>query len=252
MSTALITGASVGLGRELARLFAEDRNDLVLVARRRDKLDELAAELTAKHGVRTKVIAADLGDPAAPATIAAQAGEIDALVNNAGFGAHGAFHESDAARQLEMIQVNVTALVNLTRLLLPGMVARKNGRVLNIGSTAGFVPGPGMATYYASKAFVISFTEALAFELRGTGVTATVVCPGATATEFATTAGTDKSRLFTRGVADATSVARFAYRALLGGKTLAIPGAKNKLMVQSLRVSPRAMAASIAARLHRT
>jgi uncharacterized protein len=251
--TALVTGASVGLGRELARLLAADKNDLVLVARRRDKLEELAAELKQAHGVAVEVLPADLGDPAAPAAILAQlAGrEIDVLVNNAGFASNGPFHELAAGRELEMIEVNVRALVHLTRLFLPAMVARKRGRVLNMGSTAGFVPGPFMATYYASKAFVVSFTEALAFELRGSGVTATVSCPGATATEFAAVAGTDQSALFKAGAADAVTVARHAYRAMLAGRAVAIPGAKNKLLIQSLRLSPRSMIRSIAARLNR-
>ncbi len=254
--TALITGASVGLGRELARLFAEDGHDVVLVARRRDKLDELAAALAQAHGVKAVVLPADLADPAAPQRlhdeVAAAGLEIDVLVNNAGFATHGAFISLDERRELELIEVNVKALVHLTRLFLPGMVARKRGRVLNIGSTAGFVPGPFMATYYASKAFVISFSEALAYELKGTGVTVTVSCPGATATEFATVAGTEKSALFKSGVADAPSVARHAYRALQAGRVVAIPGARNKLLIQSLRVSPRAAIRSIAAGLNRT
>ena len=252
--TALITGASVGIGRELAKLFAADGHDLVLVARRKDKLDELAAELT-KAGVGATVIPSDLTDPAAPAALVERvraAGiEVEFLVNNAGFGSNGAFHELDEKRELEMIQVNVTALVQLTRRFLPAMVARKSGRILNVGSTAGFVPGPFMADYYATKAYVISFTEAIAFELKGTGVTATVLCPGATATEFAAVAGNDKSPLFKSGVADAVSVARHGYRAMMAGRVVAIPGARNKVLIQSLRVSPRAAIRSIAAGLNR-
>ena len=254
--TALITGASVGLGRELAKLFATDGHDLVLVARRKDKLDQLAAELGQAHGVRATVLASDLTDAAAPAALVEKVGaagiEVEFLVNNAGFGSNGAFHELDEKRELDMIQVNVTALVQLTRRLLPAMVARKSGRILNIGSTAGFVPGPFMADYYATKAYVISFTEAIAFELRGTGVTATVLCPGATATEFAAVAGSDKSSLFKSGVADAVSVARHGYRAMMAGRVVAIPGARNKVLIQSLRVSPRAAIRSIAAGLNRT
>src|SRR5262245_37104081 len=196
---ALITGASAGLGSEYARLFAADKHALGLVARRRDRLDELAAALEKAHGVSSYVFPADLTDPAAPRRlhdeIAAAGLEVEFLVNNAGFGSNGTFSEMDTQRELELIEVNVKALVHLTRLFLPGMVARQRGRILNIGSTAGFVPGPFMATYYASKGFVISFTEALAHELRGTGVTATVSCPGATATEFAGVAGNDRSRL---------------------------------------------------------
>jgi uncharacterized protein len=252
--TALVTGASAGLGADYAKLFAADGHDLVLVARRRDKLDELAAQL-GKDGTRVTVIAADLQDAAAPQRIfdeVSQAGiEIDFLVNNAGFGSNGAFVGLAADRELGMIDVNIRSLVHLTRLFLPGMVERKRGRVLNIGSTAGFVAGPFMATYYASKAFVISFTEALAYELKGTGVTATVSCPGATATEFAAVAGNDKSSLFKSGVADSLSVARHGYRAMLAGKVIAIPGVKNKLTAQSVRFSPRSLIRSIAARLNR-
>jgi short-subunit dehydrogenase len=253
--TALITGASAGLGLELAKLFGRDGHDVVLVARRRDKLEELAASLAKEHGVETRIVAADLFDPGSPKRIfdevSAAGVEVDFLVNNAGFGTSGRFVEIDLERELGMIQVNVAALVHLTRLFLPKMVERKSGRVLNIGSTAAFVPGPFMATYYASKAFVVSFTEALAHELHGTGVTATVSCPGATATEFATVAGTDKTALFHgAGVAGAGAVALHAYRAMHAGKVVAIPGARNKLMVQSIRFSPRAMARGIAARLN--
>jgi hypothetical protein len=252
--TALITGASAGLGREYARLFAKDGHDLVLVARRRERLDELARELAAAQGTTCMVIAADLAAPSAGQQVADQvqsAGRsIDFLVNNAGFGRRGPFAQSDVRLQLEMIDVNMRALVELTRLFLPGMLERKQGRVLNIASIAGFVPGPFMATYYASKAFVVSFTEALAQELRGTGVTATASCPGPTATEFADVAGSGKSNLFRRPVADAASVARHGYRAMLAGTVVAIPGLKNKLSVQSVRIAPRAVVRAIAAKLN--
>ena len=164
---------------------------------------------------------------------------VEFLVNNAGFGTTGAFVELDPARELGMVQVNVTALVHLTRLLLPPMVARGSGRVLNLGSTAGFLPGPFMAVYYASKAFVNSFTEALSYELQGTGVTATVCCPGATATEFGQVAGNDKSRLFQMGAMTATSVGAHAYREMMRGGVVSIPGWRNKVSLQSLRIAPR-------------
>jgi short-subunit dehydrogenase len=256
MGIALVTGASAGLGTEFARLFAADGHDVVLVARRRDRLDALAKELSAgEKKVKTHVFTADLAAPEAVQKLVAELGraglEIDFLVNNAGFGKSGAFHETDEARQLEMVQVNVTALVALTRALLPGMVARGKGRVLNVGSTAGFQPGPFMAVYYASKAFVNSFTEALWYELKGTGVTATVSCPGATATEFGEVAGNDKSRLFAMGAAKADVVARQAYRAMHAGKPMVVHGAKNKLAVQSLRVSPRSTVRAIAGALNK-
>ena len=252
--TALITGDSAGLGREYARLFAKDGHDLVLVARRRERLDELARELAAAHGTTCMVIAADLAAPSAGQQIADQvqaAGRtIDFLVNNAGLGKRGPFAQSDVRLQLEMIDVNMRALVDLTHRFLPGMLERKQGRILNIASIAGFVPGPFMATYYASKAFVVSFTEALAQELRGTGVTATASCPGPTATEFADVAGSSKSNLFRRHVADAISVARHGYGAMLAGKVVAIPGLQNKLSVQSVRIAPRAVVRAISAKLN--
>jgi len=226
----------------------------VLVARRRERLDELARELVAAHGTTCMVVTADLATPGAGQRIADQvqaAGRtIDFLVNNAGFGRRGPFAQSDVRPQLEMIDVNVRALVELTRLFLPGMLQRRQGRILNIASMAGFVPGPFMATYYASKAFVLSFTEAMAGELRGTGVTATASCPGPTSTEFGEVAGSSKSNLFKRHVADAASVARHGYRAMLAGTVVAIPGLQNKLSVQSVRIAPRAAVRAISAKLN--
>jgi short-subunit dehydrogenase len=252
--TALITGASAGLGSQFAWLFAADGHDVVLVARRRDKLDVLVGEIAKKHGVRAFALAEDLTDPGAPERIVGELGrrglEIEFLVNNAGFGSTGAFAGLDAKRELDMVHVNVTAVVHLTRLLVPAMVARGSGRVLNMGSTAGFQPGPFMAVYYASKAFVNSFTEALAVELHGTGVTATVSCPGATATEFAQVAGNDKSRLFQLGAMGARDVAAHAYRAMMRGDVMAIPGMKNKLGLQSLRFAPRSALRRFVARLN--
>jgi short-subunit dehydrogenase len=254
MGTALITGASAGLGAEYARLFAADKHDLVLVARRRDRLEALARELQSAHGVAVRVVSADLaahdGGSRVIDEVARLGLQIDFLVNNAGFGTSGAFVELDLGRELEMIQVNVTSLVTLTRGFLPGMVARRRGRVLNVGSTAGFPPGPFMAVYYASKAFVNSFTEALWYELRGTGVTATVSCPGATATEFAEVAGNSRSLLFRLGAASPATVARQGYRAMMKGKPMVVHGLRNKLTVQSLRVSPRALVRAIAASLN--
>ena len=252
-SCALITGASAGIGRELARLAARDGHDVVLVARRRDRLDELAAEL-GRAGVAVTVVVADLADRAAPRAVAdtlnAAGINVDFLINNAGFGSHGPFAETDLARQLEMIDVNMHALVELTHLFLPAMLARKRGRILNVASVAAFVPGPYMATYYASKAFVLSFTEALATELRGSGVSATASCPGPTETEFGAVARSDGTKLFRGGVADAPSVARHAYRAMLAGKVVAVPGLMNNLIVQSVRFSPRALLRRIAAGLN--
>jgi len=253
--TAFITGASAGLGAELAQLFAADGHDLVLVARRRAELEAVAARLSGAHGIAAHAIADDLADRDAPERIVAELArretEIEFLVNNAGFGTSGPFAERDTRRELEMVQVNIAALVDLTGRLLPRMIARGSGRILNIGSTAGFQPGPFMAVYYASKAFVNSFTEALAFELAGSGVTATVSCPGATATGFSKVAGTERSRLFQMGAMSAPEVAAHAYRAMMAGKSLVIPGVRNKLTLQVQRISPRGLVRGVAARLNK-
>lgn len=253
--TALITGASAGLGLELPQLFAADKHDVVLVARRREQLEALAARLVAQHGIAATVMAMDLADPTSAPRIAEQLGarglEIEFLVNNAGFGATGPFVQLDLHRQLEMVQVNIASLVHLTGLLLPAMVARKSGRVLNLGSTAGFQPGPFMSTYYASKAFVNWFSEGLAYELRGTGVTATVVCPGATLTEFGQVSGNAASRLFQMAAMEAAPVARFAYQAMMAGEVVAIPGFRNKLGLQIQRLGTRRLVRAITARLNR-
>ena len=253
-SVALVTGASSGLGTEFAKLFAADKHDLVLVARRRDRLEALARELEAAHGIRAHILPADLAAPAGVDDVVDGVSQLDVqvdfLVNNAGFGSSGRFADSDPARQLEMVQVNVAALLWLTRAFLPGMIARGRGRILNVGSTAGFVPGPFMAVYYASKALVNSFTEALGYELRGTGVTATLSCPGATDTEFASVAGSHRPLLFRLGAADAATVAREAYRATMRGRPLVIHGFKNKLTVQFLRLGSRGAIRAIAASLN--
>lgn len=254
MPTALITGASSGLGREYAKLFATDGHDVVLVARSADKLDALAAQIRETHGVNATVLQDDLGDAGAPARIVeateGQGRPVEFLVNNAGFGTTGEFAELDVERELGAIQVNCLALTHLTRLVLPRMRERGHGRILNVGSTAAFLPGPYMSVYYASKAFVLSFTEGLSHELKGTGVTATVHCPGATATEFARVAGNDKSLLFRMGAADPAAVARHGYRAMMAGKAVSIPGLRNKLAAQSIRVTPRAVARRVAAALN--
>ena len=254
MATALITGASAGIGRELARLFAADGHDLVLVARRLPELQALCAELEQQRKVKARAIACDLGSKSELDALLAELRvlELDYLVNNAGFGTVGAFAELPAEREAAMIDLNVTAVVRLTREVLPRMLARKRGRILNIGSTAGFQPGPYMATYYASKAFVNSFSEALAYEVRGTGVSVTVSCPGPTLTEFGALSGVDKSRLFQLGAASAESVARAAYRAMQRQRPMFVHGLLNFLLVQSLRLSPRALVRAITGLLNRS
>ncbi|RMH50076.1 MAG: SDR family oxidoreductase [Bacteroidetes bacterium] len=243
--TVLITGASSGIGLELARLFAADGSDLVLVARREAALQRLAADLQARHGITAHVAPHDLADPAAPQALydrlAGQGVTVDVVVNNAGFGAHGAVAELDLSRQLAMIQVNVTALTHLTRLFLPGLLARNRGGVLNVASTAAFQPGPYMAVYYATKAYVLSFTEALAEEVAETNLTVTCLCPGPTDTGFADEAGMAASRLFRLGAMEARTVARRGYEAFRDGRVVAIPGLKNKAGAAGVRFLPRAV-----------
>jgi len=254
--TVLITGASGGIGEELARLFAAHHYDLVLVARTESKLLSLSGELARAHGIQARVLAADLADPAAPPrifeTLREASAAIDVLVNNAGFGATGAYAEIDYGVTARMIQVNVAALAHLTRLFLPGMLARRKGKILNVASTAAYVPGPFMAVYYASKAFVLSFTEALAEETQGSGVTVTALIPGPTTTNFATAAGNENSLLFRTGtVMSAAAVARVGYDGLMAGKRVATAGLSNKLTVLSTRLAPRTMLAKITGKLNR-
>jgi len=248
--TALITGASSGIGADLARLFARDGYDLVLVARREEKLRELAKEL----GVTSTVIVADLARPDAAQEIANALVEksinIDVLVNNAGLGLAGPFMANDFAKDLQMIQVNIVALTQLTKLLLPGMVSRRQGRILNVASTAAFQPGPLMAVYYATKAYVLSFSEAIAEELRGTGVTVTALCPGPTATGFGSVAGMEQTRLFTlMKPMSSAEVAKIGYEAMKRGRRVVVTGMMNRLLVQSIRISPRRMVTTIVRKL---
>lgn len=247
---ALITGATGGIGRELAKIFAANGHDLFLVARDAAGLASLARELA---GVQTAWMAADLTSPSAPGEIFRETGrlalEIDTLVNNAGFGAYGPFSETDPAAEMAMIQVNVSALTHLTKLYLKEMLKNGSGKILNVASTAAFQPGPLMAVYYATKAYVLSFSEAVANEVKGTGVSVTVLCPGPTDTGFHKRAGTGKSKLVSGkflNVMDARSVAEAGYRGLMKGKTVVIPGLKNKLMAESVRFAPRNMVTGIA------
>ncbi len=248
MSTALITGASGGIGYELAKLFARDHHNLVLVARSSDKLARVAAELR-PSGVTVKTIVLDLAEAHAPKFLFDQLQRegvaVDILINNAGFGVYGEFAQMPEEEILGQIQLNITALTELTRLFLPPMIARHSGRVMNVASTAGFQPGPFMAVYYATKAYVISFSEAIANELGHSGVTVTCFCPGATHTSFASRAGVEKSRLFKLGAMSAEKVARDGYRAVMTGRTLAISGPHNWLVAQSSRFAPRKMVTAV-------
>jgi short-subunit dehydrogenase len=247
--TALVTGASGGIGEELARLFAADGHDLVLAARTRERLARLAGELQEKHGVAARVLATDLARPEAPREIfdelQGDGVRVDALVNNAGFGSYGLFAETDLQSELDLLQVNVVALTHLTKLFLPGMSARGRGYVMNVASTAAFQPGPLMAVYYASKAYVLSLSEALANECAGTGVVVSALCPGPTETGFVAAAGMGDSKLFDRAVMDARTVAEAGYRGLLAGKTVVIPGLRNNLLARSIGLFPRGLVTKV-------
>lgn len=242
--TALITGASAGLGYEFAKLFARDKFNLVLVSRSGPKLVQLADELRQHHGITVKTIPLDLGLPRAAQDLfeeTQRAGiAVDILVNNAGYGQSGNFADIPIEESYGQIQLNVTALTLLTRLYLPAMIERRTGKIMNVASTAAFQPGPLMAVYYATKAYVLSFSEAIADELRNTGVTVTCFCPGATLTEFQKRAQTENTRLFKQlAPMDAKTVAADGYRALMANKTLSISGLKNWLVAESVRFAPR-------------
>lgn len=239
---ALVTGASAGIGRELARQLAVD-HDLILTARRAAELERLAADLR-PTGATCHAIPADLATPDGAKTLHAATVErglaVDVLVNNAGFGDLGPFTDADLDKLLKMIQVNVVALTELTGLFVPAMVKRGRGRVLNVGSVAGFQPGPLMAVYYATKAYVNSFSQALSNELAGTGVTATCLCPGPTHTEFAGVAGMQSTAAFTvGGVVGANAVAVAGVNGMRRGKVLVVPGFRNRLLIFLERFAPR-------------
>ena len=253
--TVLITGASSGIGRELAKCFAADGCRLVLVARRGGALESVAEELRKTHKVDVRVVVADLAQAEAPTRILGQLQhhglKVDVLVNNAGFGAQGRFAELPLDRQLEMIQVNVTALTHLSRLLLPGMIQRGRGGLLNVASTAAFQPGPYMAVYYASKAYILSWSEALAGELVGTGVVVTALCPGPTETAFADAAQMKDSLLFKMNRMSARTVAEIGHRTFRQGRVVAITGLRNRMLALSVRFSPRSLVRRIAAALNK-
>lgn len=249
MSTALVTGASSGIGADLARIHAEKGGDLVVVARRGERLNALKTEIEGKHGTGVRVIEADLGTEAGiEAVVAGCDGvEIDVLVNNAGFGGRGRFHERERADDLAMIDLNVRALVDLTHRFVGPMVARGRGRVLQVGSTAGLMPGPWQATYFATKAFVNSFGQALAEELSGTGVTVTVLAPGAVDTEFVDRAKMRGLEAF-KGAKSARSVAEFGYRAMERGELLAINEAPLRVAARTIDLMPRRSVLKLARR----
>ena len=251
MSTALITGASSGIGLELARVFAREGHRLILVARSGDKLQELASELQGKYKTEVMVIAADLSEMSSGKKIYDQLHQenkrIDFLVNNAGFGDFGFFIESDWAKVEQMINVNITALTYLTRLFLPQIVKNGFGKIMNVASTAAFQPGPTMSVSYATKAYVLHFSEAIGNELEGTGVTVTALCPGATTSGFQAAANLGESKLVKgKKLPTSKDVAEYGYRAMMKGKAVAIHGFGNWLLAQSPRFAPRSWVVKVA------
>jgi uncharacterized protein len=255
MATALITGASSGLGEEFARQLAKSKYDLVLVARREDRLKAVADEALKLGAAKVKVIAADLTGHESAAglhrQVTAEGLQIDYLVNNAGFGTRGRFDDLPFDREMEEIELNVTALVALTRLFLPAMVARRAGTIINVSSVGGFTPVPFMATYGATKAFVLSFSEALAEELKDSGVTVMALCPGATRTEFQKVAHVEEARMPSFAFMNADTVVTQAIAAAKRGKAVCVNGPMNKIMVESTRIAPRRMVARIAGSMFR-
>jgi short-subunit dehydrogenase len=245
----LITGASSGIGYELAKRFAREGHKLVLVARSRERLEEVRKELSDATGAAVTLIAKDLSRPGSAAELFAELRarsiEIGILINCAGFGASGLFAQTDADLERDMMQLNMIALTELTKLALPDMIGRRAGRILNVASTAAFQPGPRMAVYYATKAYVLSFSEALANELAGTGVTVTTLCPGPTRTRFGRRAGIEGANVFRAGVMSAEAVSDAGYDGLMKGRSLIIPGLRNRLLAASARLGPRKLVTAI-------
>lgn len=248
----MITGASAGIGKASAEVFAEHGYDLVLAARRAERLEAIKRELEAKHGVAVSVFPVDLAGIEGPeklhAAVASAGIRVDVLVNNAGVGVSGDFADIDIERETDMLMLNMVALTRLTKLFVCEMVERKSGRIVNIASTASFQPIPGFASYAATKAYVLSFSEALAFELRAHNVKVTAVCPGATESEFAKTAGIEGAAMFS-GAPDSRALGEFVYRSTLAGRPVAVHGFKNLVMAKGARFMPRRAVLAVAAKL---
>ena len=249
MATALITGASSGIGLELSKVFARTGHDVILVARSEDKLQALKDELSKAHGIKATVFCHDLTNRSAPQTLfdqVQQAGlTVDVLVNNAGYGDYGEFAKGDWEKLEGMILLNMLALTHLTRLFLPAMIARESGKLLNVASTAAFQPGPMMAVYFATKAYVLSFSEAIAAETEDQGINVTILCPGPTQSNFIETSNMDRMALADKSGEDklptSAEVAQFGYDALQKGQVVAVHGIANKLMTLSTRFAPRSL-----------
>jgi short-subunit dehydrogenase len=251
--TALITGSSNGIGYEFAKIHGEKGDDLVLVARTKSKLDELKKELEEKYNIKVYTIGMDLSRAGAARDVYDEVKKqnisIDYLINNAGFGDFGLFAESDWNKQEQMINLNVLTLAHLTRLFLPEMIGRKSGKILNVASTAAFQPGPAMSVYFASKAFVLSFSEALNNEVSDKGITVTALCPGSTESGFHAVAAGDKRQARQRKLPSSRNIADFGYRAMMKGKVVAIHGLKNSIMANSVRFVPRSLVVKIARKI---
>ena len=248
--TALITGASNGIGLELARIHAEKGDDLILIARSKNKLDTLKNELEQKFRITVYNIGKDLSLPDSAKEVYDELNQnnisVDYLINNAGFGDFGFFSESDWAKQEKMINLNITTLSHFTWLFLPDMIKKGRGRIMNVASTAAFQPGPTMAVYYATKAYVLSFSEAVDNEVRNKGITITALCPGATESGFQAAAAQEDSRLVKdRKLPSSREVAEYGYKAMMKGKTVAIHGLMNAIMANSVRFAPRSLIVKI-------
>lgn len=246
---ALITGASSGIGRALAKVMARNGHNLVLVARNQPSLCQLSDELREEFRIATRVIPKDLSVLTATQEIVEEVQQhairIDILVNNAGFDVFGNFCETDMTKELQMIQVNLVSLTQLTKYLLADMRQQRSGRILNLGSTGSFIPSPLNAVYSATKAYVLSFSEAIAEELQGSGVTVTVLCPGATKTEFHKRASAENIRLLRFGVMDAETVAEIGYRAMMAGRRVVVPGLYNQVQLLFAKFLPRRIMAKM-------
>jgi len=248
--TALITGAANGIGYELANLFALNNYNLVLVDIMAQKLTDVADKIQQKFDIFVKYIVKDLSIKTAPEEIFTELQQesiqVDVLVNNAGFGIYGLFNETNLNTELEMLQVNLVSLTHLTKLFLKNMVKQGEGKILNLSSAAAFQPGPFMAVYFATKAYILSFSQALSSELEGTGVTVTVLCPGPTESAFHERTGVAGAKqVESNNMMDAGTVAKIGYRALMEGKTVAIPGLKNKILAEMVRFTPRNLVTKI-------
>ncbi len=249
-NTALITGASGGIGLELAKIHASKGDDLVLVARNQSKLEALKLDLEKRYPVNVLVIAKDLSVPNAAQEVYDETikrdVQVDYLINNAGFGAFGMFYDTDWEKEHRMIELNITALTQFTKLYLKDMVKRNSGKIMNVASTAAFQPGPTMAIYYATKSYVLHFSEAIANELKDKNISITTLCPGATATGFQSVAEMEESKLVKgKKLPSSKTVAQYGYKAMMKGKTVAIHGFMNRVLANSVRFMPRKMVTTV-------